>query len=176
MNIATISPQQAHALKESGAIMVDIREPDEFLREHIPGAINYPLSSIHKGLPLNINEQQQLIIFNCQSGQRTKNNESSLVIAANSEKIKILDGGINNWKKSGLPVLKNDNQPLPIMRQVHIAAGCLIISSLTLGYSVNTGFFLLAGLVGAGLIIAGITGWCGMAKLLNHMPWNNQNI
>ncbi|TPD31055.1 DUF2892 domain-containing protein, partial [Escherichia coli] len=34
--------------------------------------------------------------------------------------------------------------------------------------------FLLSGFVGAGLLIAGISGFCGMARLLDKMPWNQQ--
>ncbi|PLM19864.1 hypothetical protein CWN58_26810, partial [Klebsiella quasipneumoniae] len=40
------------------------------------------------------------------------------------------------------------------------------------GYTVNGGFFLLSGAVGAGLTFSGITGFCGMARLLAIMPWN----
>ncbi|MCD8500103.1 MAG: DUF2892 domain-containing protein [Gammaproteobacteria bacterium] len=36
----------------------------------------------------------------------------------------------------------------------------------------NPWFCLLSGFVGLGLMFAGITGWCGMAKLLAKMPWN----
>ncbi|MFH0001760.1 thiosulfate sulfurtransferase YgaP, partial [Pseudomonas aeruginosa] len=43
-----------------------------------------------------------------------------------------------------------------------------------LGYTVNSGFFLLSGFVGAGLLFAGISGFCGMARLLDKMPWNQR--
>ncbi len=43
-----------------------------------------------------------------------------------------------------------------------------------LGYTVNGGFFLLSGAVGAGLTFAGVTGFCGMARLLATMPWNRR--
>jgi hypothetical protein len=43
-----------------------------------------------------------------------------------------------------------------------------------LGYSVSSGFFLLSGFVGAGLLFAGVTGFCGMARLLKVMPWNRR--
>ncbi|MCV4796509.1 DUF2892 domain-containing protein, partial [Escherichia coli] len=36
------------------------------------------------------------------------------------------------------------------------------------------GFFLLSGAVGAGLTFAGVTGFCGMARLLATMPWNRR--
>lgn len=58
------------------------------------------------------------------------------------------------------------------MRQVQIAAGLLILCGVVLGYSVSSGFFLLSGFVGAGLLFAGVTGFCGMARLLKVMPWN----
>jgi hypothetical protein len=41
-----------------------------------------------------------------------------------------------------------------------------------LGWLVAPGFFALAGLVGAGLVFAGISGFCGMARLLARLPWN----
>jgi hypothetical protein len=37
---------------------------------------------------------------------------------------------------------------------------------------VSPWFALLSAFVGTGLTFAGISGWCGMAKLLDAMPWN----
>lgn len=64
---------------------------------------------------------------------------------------------------------EDKSQPLPLMRQVQIAAGVLILLGVALGYAVNSGF-LLSAFVGAGLAFAGITGFCGMARLLALMP------
>ena len=64
-------------------------------------------------------------------------------------------------------------QPLPHMRQVQIGAGGLVVLGIALGYLASPWFFLLSGFVGAGLLQAGITGWCGMANLLLVMPWNS---
>jgi hypothetical protein len=41
-----------------------------------------------------------------------------------------------------------------------------------LGWCVHRGFFGLAGLVGAGLVFAGVTDICGMAIVLAKAPWN----
>lgn len=60
------------------------------------------------------------------------------------------------------------------MRQVQIAAGGLILIGVVLGYAVNSSFFLLSGFVGVGLMFAGISGFCGMARLLDKMPWNQR--
>lgn len=71
--------------------------------------------------------------------------------------------------------MKEDkSQPLPLMRQVQIVAGALILLGVALGYAFSSGFFLLSAFVGAGLTFAGITGFCGMARLLALMPWNRR--
>lgn len=60
------------------------------------------------------------------------------------------------------------------MRQVQITAGSLVLTGVLLGLFVAPGFFGLSAFVGAGLIFAGVTGWCGMANLLRVMPWNRR--
>jgi hypothetical protein len=43
---------------------------------------------------------------------------------------------------------------------------------VALGCFVHPAFLALAGFVGAGLVFAGITDWCGLGLLLSRMPWN----
>jgi rhodanese-related sulfurtransferase len=58
------------------------------------------------------------------------------------------------------------------MRQVQIAAGSLVLLGLILSQLVAPAWILLTWFVGAGLTFAGISGFCGMARLLALMPWN----
>ncbi|HCR6658941.1 TPA: thiosulfate sulfurtransferase YgaP, partial [Shigella flexneri] len=118
--------------------------------------------------------RREQIIFHCQAGKRTSNNADKLAAIAAPAEIFLLEDGIDGWKRAGLPVAVNKSQPLPLMRQVQIAAGGLILNGVVLGYTVNSGFFLLSGFVGAGLLFAGISGFCGMARLLDKMPWNQR--
>jgi len=60
------------------------------------------------------------------------------------------------------------------MRQVQIAAGLLAVLGVILGFLVSPLFFLLSGFIGAGLIFAGVTGFCGMARVLATAPWNQR--
>ncbi|WP_370515216.1 DUF2892 domain-containing protein [Erythrobacter sp. THAF29] len=60
------------------------------------------------------------------------------------------------------------------MRQVQIAAGILILVGVVLGTLTSPLWYGLSGFVGAGLLFAGVTGWCGMANLLSLMPWNRR--
>jgi hypothetical protein len=58
------------------------------------------------------------------------------------------------------------------MRQVQMLAGSLVVAGVVLGFAVHPGFFGLSAFVGAGLVMAGVTGWCGMATLLGKLPYN----
>jgi hypothetical protein len=58
------------------------------------------------------------------------------------------------------------------MRQVQIAAGSMVVLGVVLGALVAPGFYALSGFVGAGLVFAGVTGTCGLARILRLMPWN----
>ncbi|EPG8312409.1 DUF2892 domain-containing protein [Klebsiella aerogenes] len=173
MTIATVSANEAQALIAQGARLIDIRAADEYAREHIPAATLLPLEQLTHGAVLNT-QPGDTIIFHCQAGSRTQNNASLLAAAAAPAQVKLLAGGIQAWRAAGLPIVEDKSQPLPLMRQVQIAAGALILLGVVLGYAVNSGFFLLSGFVGAGLTFAGLTGFCGMARLLAVMPWNRR--
>ncbi|ROR15305.1 rhodanese family protein [Erwinia sp. JUb26] len=171
MTPQSVSPQEAKKLIDQGAMLIDIRDRSEFLREHIPNAHSFPLSDITAGKSIEAADQQP-VIFHCLAGMRTVQNADALMKAAGPAPAYLMAGGINAWKSAHLPTAEDKKQPLPVMRQVQIIAGTLILIGVVLGYTLDSRFFLLAGLVGAGLLFAGVSGICGMASLLLKMPWN----
>ena len=163
-----ISPQQALRLvQDENAILTDTREPDEYARMRIAGARLMPLSVL-ACLPEDEDKERPVIYF-CRSGHRTSAGMSTLD-ARGHARTYILEGGILGWKSAGLPLVE-ENLPLPIMRQVQLIAGGLILLFVLSGMAFSP-FLWLAALVGVGLMTAGITGFCGMALLLQKMPWN----
>jgi rhodanese-related sulfurtransferase len=171
--IKTISPERAAQLMREGAVLVDVREADEHARERIPGARHHTLSQLDIQNPARPGDD--VLIFHCRSGARTQANADRLA-ASNACETYILEGGIDAWKKAGLPVALDRRQPIELMRQVQIAAGLLILVGVVLGYLASPLFYLLSGFVGAGLTVAGATGFCGMARLLGLMPWNRRTV
>ncbi len=169
MSLPRISPEAAADLIKQGAMLVDIREADEHARLRIPGARNHPVNKLGQ-----IGDASA-VVFHCRSGGRTDANSARLADAAGCDAY-LLDGGIEAWRKAGLPVAEDRKAPLEIMRQVQITAGVLILIGVALGFTVAPGFFGLAAFVGAGLTFAGATGWCGMATLLALMPWNRRAV
>lgn len=168
----TISPARAAELIRKGAVLIDIHEADEHARERIPGARHHALSRIDAESPARAGDE--ILVFHYRSGARTKGNAARLSAASQTCETYILEGGLNAWKKAGLPVTLDRSQPIDIIRQVQIVAGSLVLSGVVLGALVAPGFYALSGLVGAGLIFAGSTGFCGMAHVLALMPWNRR--
>ena len=161
-----ITATEARLATAAGATLIDIRTPDEFAREHVPGSVNIPQDQLEAAsLPAGP------LVFTCRSGARTGGCASRIAAAAGPN-ARILEGGLSAWAAAGGPVVTDQSQPIPIMRQVQIVAGILILAGALLSVTLNQAFIGLSAFVGAGLIFAGITGWCGMAHLLARMPWN----
>ena len=170
-DLQTISPKRAAELVRRGAVLIDIREADEHARERIPGARHHALSRVDTESPARAGDE--VLVFHCRSGARTRGNAARLSAAANCDAY-ILDGGLDAWKKAGLPVTLDRSQPIDIIRQVQIAAGSLVLMGILLGTLFSPGFYALSAFVGAGLVFAGVSGFCGMAHLLALMPWNRR--
>ncbi|HEY5808947.1 MAG TPA: rhodanese family protein [Povalibacter sp.] len=171
MPLQSVSPMRAKQLIDSGALLIDIREPDEHAREHIPQAQLRPVSALHSARVDTGGATQ--VIFHCRSGGRTKANAARLSEAVQCEAF-VLEGGLDAWKKAGLPVNTDRSQPLEMMRQVQLAAGSAVVLGVVLGATVSPWLYGLAGFVGAGLVFAGATGFCGLAHVLRQMPWNRR--
>eukprot|EP00752_Nemacystus_decipiens_P016621 g14861.t1 len=156
-------------LAQGGAVLIDVREPFEHQAERIEGAVPMPLGQLD---PESIRSQYpgKQVLFHCAGGKRSAKACQQYDPGGPTHH---LAGGIEAWKQAGLPTLKPGKAgTIPVMRQVQITAGSLVVLGLVLSYALHEGFILLSAFVGCGLVFAGVSGWCGMAKLLAKMPWN----
>lgn len=167
MTLPTITPEQARAMIADGARLVDIRGGDEFARARAADAENQPLDTLGP-IPAD-----RPVVFMCRSGMRTGSNAERLAGCCEGSAY-ILEGGLEGWRAAGLPVVEDRSQPLEIVRQVQIAAGSLILLGALLGWLASPAWFALSAAMGAGLLFAGLSGWCGLAALLAQMPWNRR--
>lgn len=169
MTCLPLDPSEARAAIATGASLIDIRGTDEYAREHIPGATNVPLDRIGE-----LGTGRSPVIFHCRSGMRTEANAARLAAATGDAPAYILAGGIDAWRAAGQPTVLDKKQPIEIMRQVQIAAGALVLIGVLLGFLWSPALFGLSAFVGAGLVLAGTTGWCGLAEMLRALPWNRR--
>lgn len=100
--VATISPADLGALiARGGAILVDVRTPEEFAAGHLPGAVNLPVESFDPAA-LPRAEGKETILY-CRSDRRS-GIAAEKTVAAVGGTIRHLDGGILAWEAAGQPV------------------------------------------------------------------------
>jgi rhodanese-related sulfurtransferase len=161
----------ADQLAEQRVKVIDVREPMEYAGGHIAGSLNVPLSRITQTeLP------RGPLVLVCHSGNRSSQALAQLLQQGHPHPLADLEGGVPAWQQAGLPLLKLKNAPMPLMRQVQIAAGSLVLLGLILSNVVAPAWILLSWFVGTGLVFAGVSGFCGMARLLALMPWNKVSL
>lgn len=176
--INTLDPVQVSSwIKNGEAVLIDVREPDEFKSEHIPCAVSLPLAKLHDIFPDLQLPAGRKVIFQCHAGTRSGKACMAMAGLGSPDAFYSLDGGIAAWKNAGLPVITSGDSAkgpgtMSIFRQVQIIVGGLVALCVALGLAGLTAGFVIAGLLGGALFIAGITGWCGLAILLSRMPWN----
>lgn len=166
-----IDPHAAQRRVADGARLIDIRERGEHRRERIAGGACLPLPELSSAA-LREAGASGPVIFHCRSGMRTQAHGLQLAEAASGLDAYVLEGGIDGWIRAGLPVVHDRSVPIDLGRQVQIAAGSGILAGSLLAASVSPWFLLISGGMGAGLIFAGASGRCGLAKVLACMPWN----
>lgn len=153
--------------------LVDVRTPAEFGEVHIPASQLMPLDRLDVAAIQSAFSHSGPCVLICRSGKRAEQAYQKLQ-AGGCGNLVILDGGVAAWESAGLPV-ERGAKAISLERQVRIAAGLLVLLGVILGTWVQSGFYGLSAFVGAGLVFAGITDWCGMAMVLAKMPWNQRS-
>ena len=143
----------------------------EYKEKHIKGVRSVPLAEITK----HIDEfnGKQTIYVHCRSGARSARAIDELMAAGVTAELVNVEGGLLSWGEAGYITHSiGDKKRIPIIRQVLIAAGSVILLVFIAAHLVHEGFRFIVLLVALGLIFSGVTGKCGMAQVLSKMPWN----
>ena len=173
----SVSPVELNRLIASGGPveLLDVRTPGEFESAHVPGARLVPLDELDAGAFLKQRgKADQPVYVLCQSGGRARKAIEKLQQAGFGGGV-LVEGGTQAWIDAGLPVTRGAAGAISLERQVRIAAGSLVLTGVLLAYFVHPGFIALSAFVGAGLVFAGVTDWCGMGLLLFKLPWNQKS-
>ncbi|MFP4098134.1 MAG: rhodanese-like domain-containing protein [Alphaproteobacteria bacterium] len=172
MALKNIDTQTAKQwLENDEAVLIDVREPAEYSSQRINGAKLLPLTSLKR--PKKLETNKKALVY-CRSGRRSLEACQKLAAANDGVDFYNLQGGIEAWRNQGLPVEESDRKILPLDRQVQLTIGLSLLVFGLLGYFAHPAFSLGAAFFGAGLSNAGLTGWCGLAKLIARMPWNQK--
>lgn len=171
-SVKSISAMQLSEVMTRGKVnILDIRTPGEFETLKIAGSINIPLDRLNPAEVMSRFGPDTALYCICQTGTRSQLAASSLRNAGMRQVIHV-DGGTNAWVSRGFPVERGARKVIALDRQMRITAGALIIAGVVIGTLWHPAGYWFAGLIGGGLLYAGLSNTCGMTMALAKMPWN----
>jgi rhodanese-related sulfurtransferase len=104
--ITEISPTDAEQKAKGGsAVIVDVREKDEFDESHIPDAVHMSRGTVELEVEDKFPDRNMMIICHCGGGGRSALAAESLQ-KMGYKNIKSMAGGFKAWKAAGLPTTK----------------------------------------------------------------------
>jgi rhodanese-related sulfurtransferase len=115
VRLGRLSPVEAWAEMRAGAVLVDTRSPDQRQDQgYVPGAVHHPLSTILWRLDPDYPTSNEKIPLDTRLILICREGFSSVLAAAQLQEIGFEDatdviGGVEGWKASGLPVLRQAN-------------------------------------------------------------------
>lgn len=157
------------AKKEKHVAVIDVRTSAEHRAIRIADVRSTPLDEIER-------HAQELrkydaVYIHCQSGNRSSQACQRLEALGLANMINV-QGGIGEWEQAGFAVCRDKGCQMPIMQQVLLSAGSIILTGFILAWLVHPYFLALPLIVGMGLTFAGTTGRCFLMMALLKMPWN----
>ena len=150
---------------------INVCTPAEYKEKHIKGVRSVPLDIIHTRIG-EFNKKKTVYIH-CRSGNRGRQAIEKLQDLGVTAELVNVEGGLLAWEEAGFQTETNvSTNRIPLMRQVFISAGSLVLLGVLLTHFVAYEFIFIPLFVSLGLLLSVLTGWCGMALLLSKMPWN----
>lgn len=110
-SLTIIDANETEALMANGALILDVREPNEFDMGHLTGAVNIPrgLLEFMVGNNPSLKNVDQTIVVYCKNGGRSTLAADTLQTMGFNQ-IKMLAGGFDGWTGSIHKVEIADNQ------------------------------------------------------------------
>ena len=69
--LSFVSAEVARKQLAEGAVVIDVRSPEEFRSGHVPNAVNIPLGELRESLPRRVKDKSQVLLLHCLSGGRS---------------------------------------------------------------------------------------------------------
>lgn len=85
------------------AVLIDVREPDEYAKEHVVGAKNLPLGDLEERLPGAVKNKTRPLILICAGGARAQRGVA-VARKLGYEDVQTLAGGMSAWRDAHLPL------------------------------------------------------------------------
>ena len=99
--VAEVSPEEARAKQQAGAVIVDVREPYELREGYIPGAVHIPLRSLSPRMK-ELDPSKEIVVV-CRSGNRSIT-AAQFLQQGGFPQVSSMAGGMIGWTRQRFPV------------------------------------------------------------------------
>jgi len=101
-----VSPLEMPQVTRTDSVILDVSEPVDYKKGHIPNSVNMTLKSMQAGLGKLEKQKKKTVIVVCQAGNKAQP-AAKMLIKNGFEKVYVLSGGMMAWRKENLPVVKS---------------------------------------------------------------------
>ena len=102
--IEEVDPAAVREQVGNGAVIVDVREPEEWSAGHIPGAVHVPKSYLESRIEGAVPDHEKHVVLYCASGNRSVWAARTLIDDLGYEHVESMTGGFTLWKDRGYEV------------------------------------------------------------------------
>ena len=102
--ISEVDPSDVRAQLNNGAVVIDVREPEEWGAGHIPGAQHVPKSYLESRIEAAVPDRDSHVVLYCASGNRSAWAARTLIEDLGYENVESMTGGFTLWKDRGYDV------------------------------------------------------------------------
>jgi sulfur-carrier protein adenylyltransferase/sulfurtransferase len=119
--IREIDTAEASAARDDGALVLDVREPEEYEQGAIPGAIHIPRGNLESNIENRIPDKNAPVLIHCASGVRSAFAAKTMQDLGYTDVVSV-KGGFNRWKDEGrdwkVPVTLSSDQRTRYSRHI----------------------------------------------------------
>jgi len=105
--VPTVGAEEAARRVDEGAVLLDVREPDEWQAGHAPDAVHVPLAAL--AASVDRLDKNQPIVAVCRVGGRSE--RAAAVLLQRGYDAVNLAGGMQAWHAAGMPVVTDTGDP-----------------------------------------------------------------
>jgi adenylyltransferase/sulfurtransferase len=102
--ITEVSVDEARLRAEKGAVLVDVREADEWSQGHVPGSVFIPRGFLEQRIEEKVGDRAADVILYCAGGTRSAFAAKSLAELGYT-RVSSMIGGFGRWKEAGFPIV-----------------------------------------------------------------------
>lgn len=118
--IPTLTAMEAHRAIQSGAVLVDVREPDEWRAGHATAALHLPLAQLSRHVA-DLPADREIIVI-CRSGRRSAS--AAVLLTGLGLHASNLTGGMTAWTAAGLPIVTDPGRLGPSADTIDVPPAC----------------------------------------------------